>query len=511
MCHHNLTKVSNLSSRPPSTPAQSPPSTPAQSPPSPLPNPPLAPLPIPPSPCSKVCGDYLEGPSTKLLRARPAAEGCEDNMETWSANGITQATGKPLTTPPIVSNGLPQATSHLHHQQSLSGGSIPPPLTIPTTSAQQQMIFKSVSLQEIPLRTPPLSPSFHPSPYPPPTTVPPLRSHRRMPSLPLPSSLHSAPPPVASHQFFRSQSSSTHIARDEAPPPIASRPQSTQAATAFSNTNTLAHSWRKDRRHSLHGGTANEPYPHPLPPPSPHTWMAASPPPNASVRANPSESQPQIRHTVLPPPPPSRPPMTTPPPLMEHQISVSTSHSENSRSGSVTNVSFLLPPPTFSSAPLPPPRTSHSRSSSLGKISRTTHSRNRSHGNISLGDMSVGTSTSSLPEAVVSANSAFVVEPSANQSPEANGGYNFSRHFNVFSQFTSNMALEFCGELAEEGPEIAAPPVWCMEVWNNIIALGCGNGQIEVGVACNHVIVTCPVHGGTVCRNLESASINILK
>ena len=41
-----------------------------------------------------------------------------------------------------------------------------------------------------------------------------------------------------------------------------------------------------------------------------------------------------------------------------------------------------------------------------------------------------------------------------------------------------------------EGRETPPPAVWCMDVWNKSIAVGCGNGQIEVGVVFSNVTVT---------------------
>ena len=74
--------------------------------------------------------------------------------------------------------------------------------------------------------------------------------------------------------------------------------------------------------------------------------------------------------------------------------------------------------------------------------------------------------------------------PPHSQEESSTKGYDFSLHFNMFSPFTSNLALEFAPqpveEEEEEVPESVPPPVWCMDVWNNVIALGCSNGQVEV-------------------------------
>ena len=70
--------------------------------------------------------------------------------------------------------------------------------------------------------------------------------------------------------------------------------------------------------------------------------------------------------------------------------------------------------------------------------------------------------------------------------PDPEKGYDFAKHFDLFSPFTSNMALEYCRKEVDEGSKITETPppaIWSMDVWKNSIAVGCGNGQIEVGVA----------------------------
>ena len=154
------------------------------------------------------------------------------------------------------------------------------------------------------------------------------------------------------------------------------------------------------------------------------------------------------------------------------------------------------------------PHRGHTRSKSLGPFAvfpsaqarvpsaagpvrrRHTHTRNLSAGNISQATLTVAKGldlrdTPELSRSSVSLSSAFLFDSQTSQAPPSNpkAGYDFAKHFNLFSPFTSNMALEYCQ--AEESPEVhecPAPAVWCMDVWNNSIAVGCGNGQIEVGV-----------------------------
>ena len=150
----------------------------------------------------------------------------------------------------------------------------------------------------------------------------------------------------------------------------------------------------------------------------------------------------------------------------------------------------------------------HTRSKSSGPFStfstvpppvetkRRTHARHLSMGNIPQGAASNGLTLKDTPElskSSISLNSTFIFDSQVSQAPPPNPekGYDFAKHFNLFSPFTSNMALEYCrGEGTPELRESQAPAVWCMDVWSDSIAVGCGNGQIEVGVALGHVTVT---------------------
>lgn len=81
----------------------------------------------------------------------------------------------------------------------------------------------------------------------------------------------------------------------------------------------------------------------------------------------------------------------------------------------------------------------------------------------------------------ISAASSFLTASQLTRLPDPDKGYDFAKHFNVFSQYTSNMALEFCvDEKGSENHGPVVPPVWCMAFWNRVVAVGCGNGQLEV-------------------------------
>ena len=123
-----------------------------------------------------------------------------------------------------------------------------------------------------------------------------------------------------------------------------------------------------------------------------------------------------------------------------------------------------------------------------------THSRNHSLGNIGRNGGTDFKDTPELSRSSVSICSKFPPTKSSKSPPpppNPEKGYDFAKHFNLFSPFTSNMALEF-SRVSEGGDEdwstrsevneTPPPAVWSMDVWNNSIAVGCGNGQIEVGV-----------------------------
>ena len=156
-----------------------------------------------------------------------------------------------------------------------------------------------------------------------------------------------------------------------------------------------------------------------------------------------------------------------------------------------------------SSSPVHRRRMGHCRHLSLGNNiprQRPTHSRNRSLGSVnfnhmlppntlssrqeSLGNLSLLSRASSKTGSRLSLNSGFLSEAQVPQTPDPENGYDFVQHFNLFSQYTSNMALEYYTARRESSTHPpTTPPVWCMDVWNRLIVVGCGNGQIEVGVA----------------------------
>ena len=153
-----------------------------------------------------------------------------------------------------------------------------------------------------------------------------------------------------------------------------------------------------------------------------------------------------------------------------------------------------------SSSPLRRKQMGHRRHLSLGNnvsSQRPTHARNRSLGSVnfnhvlppstlssrqeSLGNLSLLSHASSKTGSRLSLTSGFLSEAQVPQTPDPENGYDFVQHFNLFSQYTSNMALEYYTARKEGSThQPTTPPVWCMAVWNRIVVVGCGNGQIEV-------------------------------
>lgn len=147
-------------------------------------------------------------------------------------------------------------------------------------------------------------------------------------------------------------------------------------------------------------------------------------------------------------------------------------HTRSKSSGTI----FLPSPNAEACTPAPRPR-------------QHSHSRHCSAGNVLPGIVTnlkgvekLVPETSFSPTPNFTFDSAALQRPASPPNPEK--GYDFAKHFNLFSPFTSNMALEYCQqrEGPREPPECSAPPVWCMDVWDSFVAVGCGNGQIEVSV-----------------------------
>ncbi len=166
----------------------------------------------------------------------------------------------------------------------------------------------------------------------------------------------------------------------------------------------------------------------------------------------------------------------------------------------------LTPPTSVHESDAKPPnyRRGHARHASLGNSITSfghhrIHSRNRSLGSVTIGDMlapppapsltthsyhrSMGNVSNSSPHGSKSNLLAHPAPPPINKEK----GYDFAQHFNLFSQYTSNMALEYCiANTSSNDSFLAAgtcpppPPVWCMDVHNKIIALGCKDGKVEV-------------------------------
>ena len=158
-----------------------------------------------------------------------------------------------------------------------------------------------------------------------------------------------------------------------------------------------------------------------------------------------------------------------------------------------------------SSSPLRHKQMGHRRHLSLGNnisSQRPTHARNRSLGSVnfnhilppstlssrhdSLGNLSLLSHATSKSGSRLSLTSGFLSEAQVPQTPDPENGYDFVQHFNLFSQYTSNMALEYYAKDTHREGSTHQPttsPVWCMDIWNRIVVVGCGNGQIEVSLA----------------------------
>ena len=425
MSTYNLSEVSTVLPSPPPPPSIFHPSF--------LPSsllPPSLPLSALLSLHSEVCGEFPEGPPT-IYKSRPDAEGCEATAESQSGSGT-------IPTPPPVKK--PLNTSDVPHVQRKH--------SVPNSTASPRVMTKSMSLQEV-HKSPPLSTA--------PTGKTSTNKYQR---------LHSVPPSPnnPNNGATRPRSLSTQSAQEATPqlyklPSLAgipSIPSSSASSSSPPFPTTTIHK-------SSHHQTSTPP--NSVPSTMASKMMAPLLPPPLSALTTSNESQLRARHASAVALPQIQPMETN---------RLSSHRPGHSRNNSLTS-SF-------------PTRPSHSRNSSLGAISHRSHSRNNSFGNISVGEISLLSNASESMHSINSVNiDSSVVQPKTYQQTDpqtaSNEGYNFARHFNLFSQFTSNMALEYCSQRTEETPMITAPPIWCMDVWNQVVAVGCGNGQIEVGVA----------------------------
>ena len=162
-------------------------------------------------------------------------------------------------------------------------------------------------------------------------------------------------------------------------------------------------------------------------------------------------------------------------------------------------------------------RLGHSRHLSLdhhqpsGPQRRRTHTRNRSQGSINPAHVlpqlsSLNSNRGSCSNLSVMSNASvrgsdcsnFLKASQLTRLPDPDKGYDFAQHFNLFSQYTSDMALEYCGGLSGWGSEQtgpSVPPVWCMAFWNRVVAVGCRNGQLEVSIGLKQLVTVLSVIG----------------
>ena len=59
-------------------------------------------------------------------------------------------------------------------------------------------------------------------------------------------------------------------------------------------------------------------------------------------------------------------------------------------------------------------------------------------------------------------------------------GYDFAPYIDLYSPYTYKLALEYMPSCLERPKVPPAPPVWCVDMHDDIIVVGCGNGHVEV-------------------------------
>ena len=421
---------------------------------------------------SELCGDL----STYADMWRPDADGCEDTKSVQSLQigppgGAAPANfyigGPPGV--PLLGGPDPTAASATGFQMMSSP-------TNQVAASNRGILARSVSAQNVRdreiKRSPPLPPvKPHPKPHPPghisgvPTNSPPTSPPPSPNVTPHRKSRRHSTHSLQEHLFRAQLEGHTHATPPLAPPsPALSPPPLCGLPTYPPSTATVV--------------TTPTPLPTTLDQTGP-TWTTVV----TTHTPTPTPLSTTIGRTA--------PIQTTAGPKPPHPPPPHTSTSTHTQSASVRSATF--------------PRTRHARSKSSGPIDasshphtitahtttptrRQTHSRNLSTSCVPGKDSrhNLLSNTPELSRSSVSINTKFSSATKPLPPPNPGMGYDYAKHFNLFSPFTSNMALEYCRR-EDEGSKVAEtppPPVWCMDVWNKCIAVGCGNGQIEVGVAC---------------------------
>ena len=490
--------------------------------------------PLPPS-CSEICGELPQGVS------RPAAEGCETSGESQSGTKLPPTGGRPVSKPPAPPRGEekpgsePPKHPNAPYKAMPTSNQQPPGITQPhpAHSTSPSLSGSSASSNLHHRRSSETMATF--------------ASYHRVQSVPASPNLGHLPAFVCRSQSTHSlqegggalrstpsgssllsaSSSMTNLQEYPSTTSLQSHPNTTNSqgapnlprqpsAASLPRPPSTGNLQRAPGLQKAPSSTSLQGNIHAVP----------SSPPSAMHKAPHKANAHAVMVTV-----PAHPPSVSFPPPTEPQLrsrrSTDTRTSvpvPNTRmSTQAVNASARTPielqysqtytQPLISTHTDPSPgrqprsRPGHSDNSSLTSVCRPSHSRNSSYGNISLGNLSLMSNVSSVSGSAISLNSTFVFDKSTSQPPpsQAEGtnfdktaaqpqsdqteGYNFARYFNLFSPFTSNMALQYnCVQRTDDSPpECSAPPIWCMSCWNQVIAVGCGNGQLEVGV----VWITC--------------------
>ena len=86
-------------------------------------------------------------------------------------------------------------------------------------------------------------------------------------------------------------------------------------------------------------------------------------------------------------------------------------------------------------------------------------------------------STASCADSLASFNMA-----ASEQDPSAGGGkgYDFAPYIDLYSPYTYKLALQYMPSCLERPKVPQAPSVWCVDMHEDVIVVGCGNGHVEV-------------------------------
>ena len=74
----------------------------------------------------------------------------------------------------------------------------------------------------------------------------------------------------------------------------------------------------------------------------------------------------------------------------------------------------------------------------------------------------------------------FNMAASEQDNSAGSKGYDFAPYIDLYSPYNYKLALQYMPSCLERPKVPQAPPVWCVDMHEDTIVVGCGNGHVEV-------------------------------